>query len=114
MTIIQFPGRAPLSVDPPPEPGLSQDQGEAIERMPTAGNPATFLPTIDGEKLTLDQAKAVALVLSGQAFVMVSIVPTQRGADFFTAMHGDQADLRNARQHLGDVIDRLYTRKGLL
>ena len=113
MNIIKFPGKAPISVDPLPEPGLTQEQGEAIERMPPGDHPAHYLPTIDGSRLTDDQAKAIALVLHGKAFVMVAISPTQRGADFHTALHGDPADLRNARPHLGDVIDRLYTRKGI-
>ena len=47
------------------------------------------------------------------SFVMIGIKATDRGADFFTAVHGEAADLRNAQPHLDGVIARAYSRKGL-
>ncbi len=63
--------------------------------------------------LSEDQQKAIGLILGGATFVLVAIRPTDRGADFFTALHGDAADLRNAQPHLGGVIDRLFDRRGI-
>lgn len=92
--IIRFPGTAkapdpgPRAPDPGPEPGP------------------------DG--LNDDQRKAIQVVLGGMAFVLVGIKPTERGADFFTAVHGDATDLRNAHDHLPGVIERAFARKGIL
>ena len=95
--VIQFPGAKPKpKLDPAPAPqpvGRSQ-----------ALNPAD---------LNEDQRKAIGIVLSGKAFVIVGIAPTQSGADFYTAVHGEKTDLRNAQAHLPDVIDRAFTRKGI-
>ncbi len=44
---------------------------------------------------------------------MVGIRPTQSGADFWTALHGEAADLRNAQANLDSVIARAYVRKGI-
>jgi hypothetical protein len=89
--IIRFPGAAgaakPASPVPAPAPGP------------------------DG--LTDEQRKAVQIVLGGMAFVLIGIRPTDQGADFFTAVHGDATDLRNAQDHLGGVIARAFTRKGI-
>ena len=62
--------------------------------------------------LSAEQQKAFQVVLSGMSFVCVGIQPTQAGADFFTAVHGELADLRNASPHLAGVIDRAIARKG--
>jgi hypothetical protein len=60
-----------------------------------------------------DQEKAIKLIMSGVTFVFIGIKPAPTGADFYTALHGDATDLRNAQDHLPDVIDRLYTKKGI-
>lgn len=60
-----------------------------------------------------DQKKAIEAILAGLPFVFIGIKPTSDGADFYTALHGDPTDLRNAHEHLYGVIDRLYERKGL-
>lgn len=90
--IIRFPGAAGAAKTPPPAP-VAEEKGP------------------DG--LTEDQRKAVQVVLSGMTFVLVGIKPTERGADFFTAVHGDHTDLRNAQDHLAGVIARAYSRKGI-
>lgn len=64
-------------------------------------------------KLTEDQQKAIGCITSGMTFVFIGIKPSDSGADFFTALHGDHTDLRNAQDHLLDVIGRLYDRKGI-
>lgn len=63
--------------------------------------------------LSPDQQKALQVVMSGMPFVCVGIKPTPSGADFFTALHGEPADLRNAQSHLASVIERAYARKGI-
>lgn len=64
--------------------------------------------------LSKDQDKAISLILSGQTFILISMKPTDTGSDFFTAMHGDNTELRNAEEHLPGVIRRLYERKGIV
>jgi hypothetical protein len=91
--IIRFPGAAGNKPAPP-----------AAEPATPAG--------LDG--LSDDQRKAIQVVLGGMSFVLVGIKPTDRGADFFTAVHGEPGDLRNAYDHLPGVIERAYGRKGLI
>ena len=75
---------------------------------------ASETPVADGQrKLSPDQEKAIGLVMSGVSFVFIGIKPAPTGADFYTALHGDATDLRNAQDHLPDVIARLYTKKGI-
>ncbi len=64
-------------------------------------------------QLNEDQQKAINCILSGMTFVFLGIKPTDSGADFFTALHGEPPDLRNAQEHLPGVIARLYDRKGI-
>lgn len=90
--IIRFPGAAGAKPAPPP---------------------AAAAPAVGADGMTEDQRKAVQIVLSGMAFVLVGIKPTDRGADFFTAVHGEPSDLRNAQDHLSGVIARAYDRKGI-
>lgn len=99
--ILQFPGGGKAEVKLKPK-----SKGKAPEEpLP----PAAVGP--DG--LSEDQRKAVQVVLSGMPFVLIGIKATDRGADFFTALHGEEADLRNAQPHLSGVIDRAFTRKGI-
>lgn len=125
--VIQFPGvrsTAAGAVQPegalaPPSrfdndpPALTPDQASALERMPPGAPASAYLHTADGEMLNADQQKAIALVLSGMTFICIGIEPAKTGADFFTALHGDHDELRNAEQHLPEVIGRLYSRKGV-
>jgi hypothetical protein len=97
--VIRFPGSQP-------KPGSTAQAPQS--QKPTA---ASDLPGEDG--LTDDQRKAIQLVLSGLSFVLVAMKPTDRGSDFFTAVHGDAGELRNAQPHLDGVIARAYGRKGL-
>ena len=53
------------------------------------------------------------IVLSGMSFIVIGIKPSGGGADFFTAVQGDPAELRNAQDHLSGVIERAFSRKGL-
>jgi hypothetical protein len=92
--IIRFPGAGGAKAVP-----AAPATPDAAERGP------------DG--LTEEQRKAVQIILGGMSFVLVGIKPTDRGADFFTAVHGDATDLRNAQNHLPGVIERAYSRKGL-
>lgn len=87
--------------------------GAAGGRSKTPASTAPAAPVAGPDGLTEDQRKAVQLVLSGMSFVLVALKPSDRGADFYTALHGDSTDLRNAQPHLAGVIERLYARKGL-
>jgi hypothetical protein len=95
--IIKFPGSA--------KPAPATPAAPAATAKPAAATGP------DG--LTDEQRKAVQVVLSGMSFVLVGIKPTDRGADFFTAVHGDHTELRNAQSHLAGVIDRAYDRHGI-
>lgn len=62
-------------------------------------------------------AKAMGILQASveghMSFVIIGIKPDPTGADFYTAIHGDPSDLRNAQDHLPDVISRLYARAKL-
>jgi hypothetical protein len=106
--IIRFPG-GNLA-------GAPQAKRGAKPGAPAVGSDSGTLEppaTLDPANLSEDQRKALGIVLSGIPFVLIGIKPTPSGADFFTALGGDAADLRNARDHLDGVIDRAYTRKGV-
>jgi hypothetical protein len=105
--IIRFPGAA--------KPGTASSPDTAAapgESAPGASTP-TGAPPLGADGLTDDQRKAMQVILSGMSFILVGIKPTDRGADFFTAVHGEAHDLRNAQPHLDGVIARAYARKGL-
>jgi hypothetical protein len=98
--ILQFPGagKRPEGAKPPAK---------------TEKNDKNDQPVVGPDGLNDDQRKAMQIVLSGMPFVLVGIKPTASGADFFTAVSGEAADLRNAQDHLGGVIDRAFARKGI-
>lgn len=114
--IIQFPGVAEKA-------GRTLDAAKTTAAKPAPKSAAAAASVLDADQLrqaqsvlsnlSEDQQKAMQIVMSGMAFVLVGIQPSERGADFFTALHGEAADLRNAQPHLGGVIDRAYTRKGI-
>jgi hypothetical protein len=100
--IIQFPGSAGKK---PSEPAkTAKGRGKEAHTEPTPADLAN---------LSEDQRKAISLVMSGMPFVMIGIKPTTSGADFFTAVHGEAGDLRNASSHLPGVIERAFGRKGI-
>lgn len=105
--ILQFPGGAQFPGGPKAD---AKSKGKSRSKAPEEPPPPAAVG-LDG--LSEDQRKAVQIVLSGMPFVLIGIKATERGADFFTAMHGEEADLRNAQPHLGGVIDRAYARKGI-
>ena len=74
-----------------------------------AGEPAA----LGADGLTDEQRKGIQIILGGMTFVLIGIKPTERGADFFTAVHGDATELRNAQCHLEGVIARAFSRKGI-
>lgn len=92
-------------------PGPSRPRPDAEASSPSPGLPAEVAQALAA--LSEDQRKALSLVGSGLAFVLVAIKPTERGADFFTAVHGEATDLRNALPHLAGVIERACGRKGI-
>ncbi|HYE08221.1 MAG TPA: hypothetical protein VEL07_22095 [Planctomycetota bacterium] len=104
--VIQFPGTAGRQPPEPEKPG----RGRKTAKSEAAGTPAA---PIDAQNLSDDQKKAMQIVLSGMPFVAIGIKSTTSGADFFTAVHGDEAALRNAAPHLPGVIERAFGRKGL-
>ena len=100
--VIQFPG----AVKPTVKPADKVSTRKKIDTKPT-DVPAGMA------HLSEDQRKALSIVTSGMPFVLVGIKATDSGADFFTALHGEDQDLRNAQSHLSGVIERAYSRKGL-
>jgi hypothetical protein len=100
--ILQFPGAGKRPDATPAKPPAKAEKGDKADQA-----------AVGPDGLNEDQRKAVQIVLSGMPFVLVGIKPTTSGADFFTAVNGDAADLRNAQDHLGGVIERAFVRKGI-
>jgi hypothetical protein len=75
-----------------------------------------FITCPDGTtlKLSAEQIKVLDCIMSDMAFIFIGIKPTERGADFYRALHGSPEDLRNAYDHLSDQIEKAYHKKGLL
>lgn len=102
-------------------PGSDERKGKAAS--PKAPSPTKVNSTPSADQLqqaqtvlsglSADQQKAMQIIMGGMPFVLVGIKPTPSGADFFTALHGDDADLRNAQDHLSGVIERAYSRRGI-
>lgn len=86
----------------PAKPGSDRSVGSLVDV--TTGKPVTLTP---------DQDKVFRHLLAGTTFVFIAIKPTDSGADFYTALHGDHGDLRNAQDELPAVIARLYAKKGI-
>jgi hypothetical protein len=92
---------------------------EKIIQFPGVQKPEEKPPMVikngNGEEITLneDQHKALNIILSNTSFIMIGIVPTPTGGDFYTSISGDADVLRNAKDSLFDVIDRAYGRKGI-
>ncbi len=106
--IIRFPGSKPAKpAEPrPPSAKSAKARGPSAPELPPGVPPELA-------NLSEEQRKAVSIVLSGMAFVLVGIKPSPSGADFFTAVHGEPSELRNAESHLPGVIERAYGRKGI-
>jgi len=70
------------------------------------------------QELPADIRKAAGILQAAledqMAFVIIGIKPSNDGADFYTAAYGEPGDLRNAYDHLPDLIQKLYVRKKLL
>ena len=98
--IIQFPGASDAG-----EPAA--ESGEAKSNGGISFNPQGM------PNLSPDQEKALHVILSGMSFVCIGVKPSDGGADFFTAVEGDEDDLRNAQPHLEGVIERAFDRKGI-
>lgn len=105
--IIRFPGTDAAA------PAAPKRTRANVGKNPEESPPATPGLPIDPSTLGIEQQKALAIILGGMPFVLIGIKPTPSGADFFTAVHGDAADLRNAASHLPGVIERAYARKGV-
>lgn len=98
--VIQFPGSA--------GDAGTRSQMPADEQVSGPGQGALGIPN-----LTQDQEKAFQIAIDGMSFVMIGIKPTDSGADFFTAVHGQRDDLANAADHLDGVIRRAFDRYGI-
>lgn len=108
--ILKFPG----AMSDTPAKAKGPAAKAAATAAPLALDPAQLEAAQAAlTNLSADQQKAMQIVMSGLPFVLVGIQPTDRGADFFTAVHGDHTDLRNAQPHLDGVIGRAFDRKGI-
>lgn len=125
---LQFPGLKPLGA-----PDESAPAAPPREMRSAPLDPANPLAGIGPMPGNMDEAQAAmnaALQLlppeiskafgiiqqaltDNVSLVVIGIKPTKTGADFFTALHGDQGDLLAAKDELPGVIERLYRRKGL-
>ena len=136
--IIQFPGAAghgtPSARGGAGGPGLTRGSPEDTDTQHSGGSGPSNNPiNVDESKpgadesvavlrgpggevvsMSKDQEKALQCILGGMAFVFVGIQPTDRGADFFRAAHGDEADLRNAYDHIHNQVDKALAAKGIL
>jgi hypothetical protein len=121
--IIAFPGSHRPAAAKPAAGGAGADQAGAAKAGPArAGAGKAGAGKADADKpgapgapgaITAEQIKAIQLAQSGMSFVMIALKPTDGGADFFTAVHGDASELRNAQDHLSGVIERAFARKGI-
>ena len=102
--ILRFPGANARPVE---------KSGRPSPKTPEPGPGSQVAGAAGPDGLTEDQRKAMQIVLSGMSFVVIGIKPSGGGADFFTAVQGDPAELRNAQDHLSGVIERAFSRKGL-
>ena len=107
--ILQFPGAAGAErpAAKATKPAAEQPVNVPVDQAQLDAAQAML------SQLSPDQQKAMQIIMSGTTFVLVGIKPTDRGADFFTAVHGDDTDLRNAQPHLDGVIERAFARKGI-
>jgi len=105
-----FPGFGPPGEQPEPDADDAETpSGETQGQASQEGSGQLGIPG-----LSADQEKAVQLALSGLGFVMVAIKPTDGGADFFTAVHGDADQIAAAHPHLDGVIERALRRHGVI
>jgi hypothetical protein len=111
--IISFPGsHRPATAGAKDRPGADQAGTDQAGAGKAGADKPKAAPAALGA-FTAEQIKAIQLAQSGMGFVMIAIKPTEGGADFFTAVHGDASELRNAQDHLSGVIDRAFARKGI-
>jgi len=109
--ILQFPG---AKSDTPAKAKPAVSKAATAKAAPLTLEPAQLEAAQAAlTNLSADQQKAMQIVMSGLPFVLVGIQPTDRGADFFTAVHGEATDLRNAQPHLDGVIARAFERKNI-
>lgn len=98
--LIRFPGAkgapAPSVKKPEPAAPASPEAGQGLDALDE------------------DRRKALSVIMSGMPFVCIGVQPTDTGADFFTSLGGDTAELAKAQPHLDGVIERLFRRRGIL
>ena len=101
--VIRFPGTF----------GKNAKNAAPSSNKPAPAAMAADPAALGADGLTDEQRKGIQVILGGMTFVLIGIKPTDRGADFFTAVHGDATELRNAQGHLEGVIARAFSRKGI-
>jgi hypothetical protein len=117
--VIQFPG---LAGGTPPAPSAKEQK--AAKPGGKAGGKSASKPTaeatsspegkaIDPLNLDEDRRKALSVIMSGMPFVCIGVQPSEKGADFFTSLGGDEVELAKAAPHLAGVIERLLQRRGI-
>lgn len=94
-----------------PQPERDAQLAEAETEYATM---AAALSHVFGMELTPTQAKAINIIVNGEAWVCAGITPTERngkrGADFHVAVAGDQQVLEDASPHLEGVMLRAIER----
>ena len=102
--ILKFPGSRGAQSTPASN-DIPEDEKTGIFLKDQHGNAV---------QISEDQQKALNCIASGMPFVFIGIAPTPSGADFYRALHGDDADLRNALDQIHTQVDKAYARRGLL
>jgi hypothetical protein len=98
-----------------PDPGNPRQPSPPTLALEDQPKIPVLLDPRTGESALLHpmQQRAMAFILSGKAFVFIAMEPTATGSDFFSAVHGDPAELRAAEDHLPELIHNAYIRYGV-
>ena len=122
--ILQFPGLPPKKPDmfSDAAKGMSELNVEPGTKEPAPEEPESMFIQMQnpdgslGPKIPMSKAqlKAMQLIMQGMTFVFVGLKPTQTGADFFTAVHGEHTDLRNASDEIPNIVARALHKEGII
>lgn len=107
--IIQFPGVRSTKVGATQDPAAPSD-------VPAEPQPSSDSSTVADIPADLQKAAGIlnAAAAGQMSMLIIGIKPSATGADFFSAVYGDDTDLRNAADHLAEMLTRALQRKGIL
>jgi hypothetical protein len=97
--------------------------GESIEKARARQDAvlAGVLHQLMGKPATPEQVKAFRILVNCPTVVVLGMIETRRkgadvntGCDFHTSLVGSKEVLLNAKDHLAGVIERAYTKYGVI